>query len=186
MIPNIHTHVSTAEQLAALPDDGNRYELIDGVLHMMSPAGFDHGDIAMTIGAALHAHVTANSLGKVCAAETGFRISNDPDTVRAADAAFVSQARLDSCSHDRSAYLPLSPDLVVEVVSPNDVFTEVESKAMQWLAAGTQIVLVADPAQRSLRVYRGSQTPKMLGRGEIFEAGEVCGGWQLPVDCVFD
>lgn len=127
----------------------------------------------------------ANSLGKVCAAETGFRIGSNPDTVRAPDAAFVSQARLDDCADTESAYLPLSPDLVVGVVSPNDVYAEVEAKSAQWLAAGSKVVLVANPADQTLRVYRSPDMIEILRSEQVFEVGDACPGWQLPVDEVF-
>ena len=185
MTSKLRTDVSNAQQLARLPSDGNRYELIEGVLHVMTPAGFDHGDVAMRIGASLFQHVNQNSLGKVCAAETGFRIASNPDTVRAPDAAFVSQAQLDQCAGDESAYLPLAPSLVVEVVSPNDVFADVEAKAAQWLNAGSKVVLVANPEDQTLRVYRTSDKIEILRCGQVFEAGDGCPGWTLPVDDVF-
>ena len=185
MISKTHVHISTAEQLAAMPSDGNRYELIEGTVRMMSPAGFDHGDVAMKIGASLFQHVKTNSLGKVCAAETGFRIATNPDTVRAPDAAFVSQARLDACSDDKSAFLPLAPDLVVEVVSPNDVFAEVEAKASQWLNAGSKTVIVANPADQTLRVYRSADKIEILRSGQTFVSTDGCPGWNLSVEEVF-
>lgn len=102
----------TAEQLFALPDDGNRYELLKGVLQVMSPAGSEHGQLALAIGASLYAHVKAHGLGKAYAAETGFRISRAPDTVRAPDVAFVSHESLARTSATRG-YLDLAPDLVL-------------------------------------------------------------------------
>lgn len=86
---------------------------------MMSPAGGEHGRIAMKIGRLLGNHVAARQSGEVFAAETGFLLSQDPDTVRAPDVAFVN-ARAFTELQDTSGYLPLAPDLVVEVVSPND------------------------------------------------------------------
>ena len=77
-------------------------------------------------------------------------------------------------------------DLVVEVVSPNDVFADVESKAAQWLAAGTRIVLVANPADRSLRVYRSREKIEILRQGDVFASGDVCCDWKLPVNNVFE
>lgn len=65
MISTTHTEISTAQQLAALPSGTSRYELIEGVLHVMSLAGSEHGDLAMRIGASLFQHVKANSLGKL-------------------------------------------------------------------------------------------------------------------------
>ena len=53
-----------------------------------------------------------------------------------------------------SSYLQVAPDLVVEVVPPNDASTDLEAKAEQWIEAGTKIVLVADPKNQTLRVYK--------------------------------
>ena len=130
-------------------------------------------------------HVNSNSLGETYAAETGFRISNEPDTVRAPDAAFVSQSRLENCEVDNSTYLPLAPDLVVEVVSPSDIFSEVESKTAAWISAGTQVVLVANPKDKSLRVYRSLEKIEILRNSDIFDAGEACWNWQLSVAEIF-
>ena len=184
MISKLQT-VSTAEQLWELPADGNRNELIEGKLHMVSPAGNAHGRIAMAIGASLFQHVKKCQLGQTYAAETGFRIAHDPDTVRAPDAAFVSTKRLVEVG-STEAYLELAPDLVVEVVSPSDVFSAVEAKVAQWLAAGSKIVLVANPTDESLRVYRSPDRIEILRQGDCFDAGDVCGNWVLNVRDVFE
>ena len=161
MISNPDSNISTAQQLAALPSGEHRYELIQGVLHVMSPAGSNHGRVAMAIGASLYNHVRLNKLGVAFAAETGFRIDRTPDTVRA-------------------------PDLAVEVISPSDVFSEVEAKAAQWLDVGCQLVLVATPEDKTLRVYRSTNKIEVLHRGDMFDVGDTCAGWQLPVDDVFE
>ena len=176
--------VATAEQLLAMPDDGNRYELVEGVLKVMSPAGSEHGEIAMRIASRLAHHVECRRLGRTYAAETGFRIGADPDTVRAPDAAFVSRERLRSIE-PTSGYLPLAPDLVVEVISPNDSFSDVEKKAQQWIDAGTRIVLIADPGNQSLVIRKSALEMEVLRSGETFAAGEVCAGWVLSVDEAF-
>lgn len=174
----------TADQLFAKAEDGNRYELIEGKLKMMSPAGSEHGKVAARILGRLMIHVEKHDLGEVFAAETGFRIAVNPDTVRAPDAAFVSHQRLQTVEPTK-AYLSLAPDLVVEVVSPSDAFSEVESKALQWLNAGCQLVLVADPDNETLQVYRDSQQRQDFRAGENFESGDVCKNWSLKVNDVF-
>jgi len=174
----------TATKLAELPDDGKRYELIRGVLNMMSPAGSEHGRIAGRIFLRLADHVEKNELGETYAAETGFLIEQDPDTVRAPDAAFVSFERLAKVE-PTTGYLPVSPNLVVEVVSPNDSFSEVEAKAANWLSAGTQIVLVADPKNHALHIHETDRAICVLKPGDTFSAGEVCGDWQLRVNDAF-
>ncbi len=175
---------TTAEQLLAMPGDGNRYELLNGVLIMMSPAGSEHGWIAERMSRRLGDHVEKQQPGRTYAAETGFRISINPDTVRAPDAAFVSDARLKRVE-PTSGYLPLAPDLLVEVVSPNDTSSEVEAKAQHWISAGTAIVLVADPANQTIRVYKNESDIHVLRRGDTFDSGDVCGNWKLSVDDAF-
>jgi Uma2 family endonuclease len=88
--PAVVTPLMTAEQLLVMSDDGRRWELVDGQLREMAPAGFDHGRVALRIGARLDEHVRVEGLGAVVAAETGFRLSRSPDAVRAPDAAFVA------------------------------------------------------------------------------------------------
>ena len=168
-----------------MPNDGNRYELVKGVLIMMSPAGSEHGWIAGRILNRLATHVEDSNLGRVYAAETGFKIGSSPDTVRAPDACFVSHERLATVEPTRS-YLPLAPDLVVEVVSPNDTSSEVEAKAEEWLKAGTDIVLVADPSNLSIRVYQDGSEIRLFRAGDKFEAGKVCGNWTLSVNDTFN
>jgi Uma2 family endonuclease len=107
----------TADELLHLSATGRRYELVKGELFEMPPAGARHGDVAMQIGALLNAHIRTHQLGKVFAAETGFILRRDPDTVRAPDASFVSQERLPT-GELPTGFMELPPDLAVEVVSP--------------------------------------------------------------------
>lgn len=175
----------TAAQLFEREGDGQRCELVKGVLSMMSPAGSEHGWIAGNIYHYLSVHVRKNKIGRVYAAETGFLISRDPDTVRAPDACFVSHERLATVEPSK-AYLALAPDLVVEVVSPNDSSSDVESKAQLWLESGSQLVLVADPATQTIRVYENKSRIRVYRAGEQIKTGDVCQNWTLAVDDVFE
>ena len=117
----------TAEELLRLSTTGHRYELVKGELFEMPPAGGRHGSVAMRIGALLNAYVRVHSLGEVFAAETGFILRWDPDTVRASDAAFVAKERLPT-GELPPGYLEMVPDLAVEVVSPGDSHSGSEGK----------------------------------------------------------
>ena len=77
------TQLITAEELLTMPDDGFRYELVEGELRRMSPAGHNHGRIAMRLAIPLGKFIADNNLGAVYAAETGFKLKSNPDTVRA-------------------------------------------------------------------------------------------------------
>lgn len=130
---------TTANDLLRMRDDGFRYELVRGELRKMSPSGHKHGRFAGNITASLGPHAVTNKLGRVYVADAGFLLSTDPDTVRAPDVAFVSQKRLDEVG-EVEGYWPGAPDLVVEVISPNDIYAEVEEKVSDWLFAGTRMV----------------------------------------------
>src|SRR5437588_5659767 len=85
----------TADELLAMPDDGFCYELVKGELIRMPPPGFEHGVRTIELSTPLHGHVKAHQLGVVCAAETGFLLAKNPDTVRAPDIAFVRRERIE-------------------------------------------------------------------------------------------
>lgn len=179
-----HCHVTTAKQLGEMLDDGNRYELVKGRLRMMSPAGGEHGRIALRLGMSLGAHVDKHRLGAVYAAETGFLIEQDPDTVRAPDTAFVSAQRLATIT-DPAAYVPFAPDLAGEIISPNDTFSQVEEKAFAWLTAGTKMVLLVDPAAKTLHVYRAADNILVLNESQELNVDDVVPGWTLKVAELF-
>ncbi|MCH7751174.1 MAG: Uma2 family endonuclease [Planctomycetes bacterium] len=175
----------TAEKLAALSADGRRRELVEGELRMMSPAGSEHGRVAMRLGSLLEQHVRANKLGAVFAAETGFQLSKNPDTVRAPDVAFV-RAEMVKQFEGFQGFLPLAPDLVAEVVSPNDSFSQVEKKTGAWLSAGVQMVLIVDPGRRTIQVFRDPTESIVLSNSDQLDASDVVDDWRLTVSELFD
>src|SRR5262245_1160367 len=110
-------YLITAEELLQRGNN-QRGELIKGEFIPMSPAGGTHGKYAIRIGTIVNEYVEDHNLGESYGAETGFIISRNPDTVRAPDFAFVSKERLPLIS-DLDEFLPIAPDLAVEVVSPH-------------------------------------------------------------------
>jgi Uma2 family endonuclease len=178
------TQLVTAEELLRMPDDGFRYELVCGELRKMPPAGHVHGRLAATLTASLVRDVTANQLGAVYAAETGFILRRNPDTVRAPDVAFIRQQRVQEVG-DVAGYWPGAPDLAIEVVSPSDSYAEVEEKVFEWLEAGTLMVLVVNPRRRSVTVYRSLADIIVLTQNDALDGGDVVPGWTMPVKDIF-
>jgi len=113
-----------------------------------SPPGALHGFVAGEIGQLLVVHASKNGLGVVFTSEVGFQLASDPDTVRGPDLCFVAAERIPETGIP-AGYWPGPPDLAIEVVSPNDRRSEVEAKALEWLAAGTRAVVVLDPPPRT-------------------------------------
>jgi Uma2 family endonuclease len=179
-----HTSTTTADELYRLPADGRRYQLVRGELRQMAPAGNEHGKVTVRLTWRLAQHVEEYGLGVVFAAETGFRIGANPDTVRAPDVAFVAQARIDEVG-PIDGYWPGAPDLVVEVVSPNDRYTDVEEKTTDWLEAGTRIVLIVNPRKRIVTVYRSLTDIAILTACDTLSGGDVVPGWTVQVGDIF-
>jgi Uma2 family endonuclease len=174
----------TADELLTMPPDGFRYELVKGELIKMAPASYEHGIVAMSFGSRLFNHVTANNLGKVCGSETGFVVSSNPDTVLAPDAAFIERERADQVGMVRG-YFPGVPDLAVEVISPNDTYTEVREKALEWLAAGTRMVIVLNPRKRNATVYRSENDITILSEDDVLDIDDIVKGFKVHIKDIF-
>ena len=175
----------TAEELLRLPDTGRRLELVEGELFEMPPAGGEHGDIAAVVLIVLGEYVRRHRLGRTFAAETGFVLARDPDTVRAPDASFLSYARLPR-GEVPPGYIEMAPDLAVEVTSPSDSAREVQEKADSWLAAGTSEVWVVSPGRRTVTVHRPGREPIVTDQFGSLTGGSLLPGFEVPVRELFD
>lgn len=178
------TKLMTAEELFAMPDDNWRYELVRGELRKMVPPGAYHGKSATRVGRSLADHVDGNDLGEVYIAEVGFLIGSNPDHVRAPDVAFVRQEREDEVG-EIHGYFPGAPDLVIEVISPNDRYTEVDEKVHDWLEAGTRMVIVINPRRREVRIHTPLTDAIVLTPGDTLDGGDVVPGWTIPISAIF-
>ncbi len=105
----------------------------------MFPPGAEHGEIAFELSLRIGNYVVERGLGRVYAAETGFLLRRDLDTVQAPDVAFVQAERLPPPA-ERRGYLPLTPDLAGEVVSPSDRLAEIQQKVGRYVDAGVRLV----------------------------------------------
>jgi Uma2 family endonuclease len=157
--------------------DIGRYELVKGELIAFSPTGDAHGRKTSRVAYVLWDFMDNHDLGTVHGAETGFYISRDPDTVRAPDAMFYSKERLDP-DEEIEGYLPIPPDLAVEVVSPGDSWTEVEETVEEFLTAGVKVVWVLDPKRKTVKVYPDEKT---LRENDTLDGGGVLPGFVVPV-----
>ena len=152
------THLMTAEQLLNLDDDSHRHELIKGELLTMTPPGFPHGTVTMNLSTLLHIYVKANKLG-ILAAEMGFKLETEPDTVLAPDISFIARERV---SVPSEGYRLGAPDLAIEVLSPSDRRTQVERKTALWLELGAKAVWNVDPRKHTVEVIRADGVRRLF------------------------
>ena len=181
-VPQVPPMLMTADELLREPVPNKRTELVRGVLVVREPAGSTHGIVAMNLGIELGTFVKRVGSGAVFAAETGFKLTTNPDTVRAPDVAFVARERVPP--RDARGFPALAPDLVVEVLSPDDRPGEVLAKVADWLTAGTRLVWVVDPERRVARVYRADGSEALVNEGGALEGEAVLPGFRCELGAV--
>jgi len=176
------THLMTAEELFLLEDDGQRHELVKGELLTMSPSSAQHGAVTMHLSVLLAQYVETHGLGTVFAAETGFKLESDPDTVLAPDIAFIHRERVGTISE---FYHLRAPDLVVEVLSPSDRRGKVEEKTARWLSLGVLVVWLVNPRNRTVDVHCANGDRKLFSENDELTGEPVVPGFRVRVSQIF-
>jgi Uma2 family endonuclease len=179
------TQLLTAEEFAQLPqpEDGSQQELINGVVITMPPPSFYHGQVCSKIDRKIGNYIDSNQLGYITSNDSGVILKRGPDTVRGPDLAYWSRERMPE--PPRSGYPEIAPDLVVEVLSPSDVFPQILRKVQQYLRAGTREVWVVVPEDQSVTVCRPGQEQVILSNGETLSGGDLLPGFSCPIAELF-
>ncbi len=185
MTKPLTTELLTATDLLRLAGEGVRGELIRGVLHETMIMGVEHGEIVINLGAELRNFIKPRKLGRLTGSDTGVWLERDPDTVRGPDIAYFSAAKLPLDARI-PGYAEVVPDLVVEVVSPNDTRREVAAKARMWLRYDVRLVWVVLPQTRSVDVYRPGRPVVTLTEQDTLDGLDVLPGFTCAVSAVFD
>ncbi len=178
-----------AADLAAIPEDGWRYELVAGRLVRMPPPKSRHGYLESEIGAMLRAYVKPRGLGRVYVGETSFDLTRPGEaveTVLGADVAFLRAERVPREETDDDEYFVGPPDLVVEIASPSQFRPLMGAKAWQWLERGTRQVWVVWPRRRQVDVWTpGQDTPVTLGDGDTLHGADILPGFTYALTDLF-
>ena len=100
------------------------------------------------------------------------------------DVAFVRWDRLPGRTRPKK-YIPVPPDLALEVRSPSDEPGEIVKKLELYRRAGVPLVWWVNPATRTVDVYRNGQLVATLGEGDVLDGEDILPGFRLPVDEIF-
>lgn len=163
----------TAEEFLSWPE-ADFYELVDGVpveMHMGAESSYIAGELHYQIRTFLR----SQPLGWIFPQETTFQfLPERPNLVRKPDVSFVRRGRFPNEKFP-AGHIRLAPDLAVEVVSPNDLYYEVEQKISEYRTAGIPLIWIVCPPTRNVLIRRGDGTC-----GEVGYAGELSGEQVLP------
>lgn len=173
------TKLITGEELYAMGDIGP-CELIDGKIVPMSPAGGLHGKLELSLGAKLLDFIRER--GHVVVGEVGIYIRRNPDRIRAADVAVFAKERLpaipDTC-------IEVAPDVVVEIMSPTDLWRDVRAKIDDYFAIGVAQVWIVEPDTRSTLVFHSSTAFTKFGADETLTGQGALDGFRFPIASLF-
>ena len=154
-------------------------ELVEGRFIAMSPTGHPHGAIEANIARDLGAFVKQRGLGRVMSGEVGIITQRDPDTVRGADIVYISKERLSQAQAD--GYLDVAPELVIEIISPNDRWTEINEKIGEYLACGVLLVWIIDPRTQRVTRYGRGRDLLVYGSDDVLTAPDILPGFAVPI-----
>jgi Uma2 family endonuclease len=186
--PRLYT---TEEFMNLVLDEGQRYELVEGVIEEMSQPGVGHGIVCDNLYGELRVYVRAKHLGRVLPPTSyDLKLRPDKDTVRAPDISFISADRTAEIGIDsHNGAIPFPPALAVEVLSPNDRPGELHKKLQDYQAAGWNLVWVISPEKRKVDVYRLQQSLKptqSLTVNEELSGEDVLPGFSMSVQALFE
>src|SRR5262245_49378098 len=170
------------DELFAMGDIGP-CELVDGRIVPMTPTGSEHGAIEVRLITALSIFVRQRNLGWVFGGEVGIYTRRRPDSVRGADIAVVSRSRLPDGPGKR--FLTVAPELVVEILFPDDRWQEPRQKIDEYFAIGAERAWVVEPDNRAVLVFTSSTVSRRVDEGEELAGEGVLQGFSIRVRELF-
>jgi len=183
---------TTVDALLVMPDDGWRYEVVEGVLVRVAGSGKQATTIGGNIYFALRSFVQPRRLGVPTPADGVYKFAG-AETGLLPDAGFYAAAR-DALITDPTKPIPFAPDLAAEVASPDQTALDMAAKAQRYLRGGTRLVWVLWPDHQEVDVwhpsdlrprYQDMRPSATLGLGAALDGEDVVPGFSLSVADAF-
>lgn len=173
----------TPEDLLLMPD-GDRFELIDGQLvepEMSILASL----VSLEVMRLVSNFVRGNHLGFALSSECSYQcFPHKPSQVRKPDGSFIRKGRLPADQLERG-HARIAPDLAIEVISPNDLYPEVDVKLEDYFLAGIPLIWVINPELRTVRVYHADGSSVRLREHDELTGEDVLPGFRCRVGELF-
>lgn len=176
-IATYHGLKMTADEYLQLPDDGHRYELIEGVLYMVPSPLRIHQKVSLRLTLLLDDFVEEHHLGELYNAPLDVHLSladiYQPDIifVSAANAAILQD------------WIRGAPDLVVEILSPGTAQRDLGSKKKNYARYGVKEYWVVDPYEQRFEFYILEKDAFVMAKpeGDLYRS-PVVKGFELDID----
>ena len=174
----------TFEQFRQLPEDGRRYELVHGEVHVTPAPTTRHQATLQNLSGPLWPHVINNHLGEIYTAPLDVRLGED--TALQPDLIFISNA---NASIIQEGWIAGSPDLVVEILSPSTVAHDRATKLRIYAEAGVREVWFIDPKAKTVEVFKLQHKKYLVEAtlsGDDVLVSSLFPGWQVSLRALFD
>jgi Uma2 family endonuclease len=178
---SVAERLMTLDEFSRLGGDGRMRELVCGRVVEMNPPGSLHGIVVIRIASLLDAYVQSHRLGRVLGGDSGVITRINPDSLRGADVAYLSYARAPKGTLAGKTYFSVAPELVFEVLSPFDRWSDVLEKIAEYLHAGVLAVCVANPDDRTAQIFSSNNPVEKLTEDDDFAVSEILPGFQCRV-----
>jgi len=175
----------TAEEYARLPDRGVPTELVRGEVIEMNMPFPRHGQVCVNVAFLLMDFLKSHRLGHVISNDGGIVTKRNPDTVRGGDVWYVSYQKIPKGPLPNS-YLPVPPDIVFEVLSEHDRWSNVYGKVAEYLDVGVAVVCVVDPRDETVRLYFADQPESILTAADELVFPNQLPGFAVLVQRLFE
>ena len=172
----------TDQEFMAIPGD-EQYELVNGALIEMGNSGMLHGELGSFLGGSLSLYVRAHKLGVVCDSSTAFTLKSG--NRRSPDVSFVAKERLQGLKSLPRGFFQGSPDLAVEILSPNNTIAEIHSKIVEYFDNETRLIWVIHPDEQFVLVYHTVRPKHLLQLQDSLDGEDIIPGFSLPMQDLF-
>lgn len=173
----------TGNELYHLPDLGP-CELVEGHVRPVRPTSWEHGKLVDTLASHLRSFVESRERGVVMSGDLGIYTARNPDTVRAADVAVLSDTRRARIESDR--FLDVAPERIAEIHPPGTSEEVLDAKIHEYFDIGVKQIWLLDSEHEHLRRYRSPTHAERLDRDDVLLGEGVLRDFQLPLSDVFD
>lgn len=176
----------TADEFTVMSmTDDRLYELVRG--RVVREKGYTrpiHGRLESRMAHLLESWMEERNDGGAVMTNSSFVVATDPDTVRRPDVAYISAERIPESRYGPAIWR-LGPDVVVEVTSPSNTWTDIQERVTDYFSAGTRLVWVVDPPTRTVTVYRQDVRAQRLGTNAELEGEDALPGFRVRLDRLF-
>jgi len=177
----------TREQFYQLCEENPDLKLernAQGELVIMPPTGGETGKSNSTINAQIWFWNDHNQLGEVFDSSTGFTLPSGAD--RSPDVSWVEKSRWDALTKEqKEKFLPLCPDFVIEILSPNDSLKKTQMKMQEYIENGCRLGWLINRKKQEVEIYRPGQDVEVLKIPQTLSGESILPGFVLNMQRIW-